>query len=383
MALRRRTSFYSTLSSDVNTDKMTSRNWARAESQVWSEKAKATVTMPTSFDDNTNSNPNQSARFLFSRILSCTDSVNNDGAFGSPKKALAESDAQNGAAALATPRKGDCIPSTPSRRNATNLLDSDSIQQIVGTPLKTPLKTPKHVQFNLVHQPATPSSKMAPDPRSILKSPLVPGSPGVKKTPRKNAHISSLPSFPLEQNDELENSANAINSAGSSPVEAEVTKQSSSNTVETRDSISPSSKPNKKTTVSPLILRRSPRHRDQVTNFYNHNPNWSVVSYRRLTSGRGEKALKALGNTQQKEADPYEFDEPTDPKPSKLNDFTTHKRKLFQSSNESPMPKKSRFLSPSKAGDGKSLQFQSPSEGSLFHLENSPLVAAKDRKYKL
>lgn len=378
MALRRRASFYSTLSTDVNTDKMTSRNWARAESQVWSEKAKSAVTMPTSFEDNNNANQNHSARFLFSRILSCTDSVNNEAAFDSPKKVSMEMDAQTGIPSLATPRKPERVPSTPSRRNV-NILDTEGVQQMAGTPLKTPLKTPKHVQFNLIHQPATPSSKMAPDPRSILKSPLVPGSPGLKKTPRKNAVLSNLQNHSQQHSKEIENSVNIKNSPESCPAEEPI-KESKDTTQD-----EPSPNQNRKSIVSPLILRRSPRHRDHVSNFYNHNPNWSVVSYRRLTTNRGEKAFKSPDNSQKKQEDPYEFEESMDVKPSRstMNDFTTHKRKLFQSSSESPMPKKSRFVSPSKTGDPKGFQFQSPSEGSLFHLENSPLVAAKDRKYKL
>ena len=71
IALRRRASFYSTLTSDVNPEKGASRNWSRAESQVWSEKAKANASI---LEDNS-PQVGQSVRFLFSKILSCNDSM--------------------------------------------------------------------------------------------------------------------------------------------------------------------------------------------------------------------------------------------------------------------------------------------------------------------
>ena len=72
ITLRRRVSFYSTLTSDVNPENGVFRNqWSRAESQVWSEKAKANASI---LEDNS-PQVGQLVRFLFSKILSCNDSM--------------------------------------------------------------------------------------------------------------------------------------------------------------------------------------------------------------------------------------------------------------------------------------------------------------------
>ena len=69
--LRRRVSFYSTLTSDVNPENGVSRNWSRAESHVWSEKAKANASI---LEDNS-PQVGQLVRLIFSKILSCNDSM--------------------------------------------------------------------------------------------------------------------------------------------------------------------------------------------------------------------------------------------------------------------------------------------------------------------
>jgi hypothetical protein len=73
IALRRRASFYSTLTSDVNPEKGASRNWTRGESQVWSEKAKANASIQPMEENSQQTG--HSTRFFFSKILSRNDSI--------------------------------------------------------------------------------------------------------------------------------------------------------------------------------------------------------------------------------------------------------------------------------------------------------------------
>lgn len=69
----------------------------------------------------------------------------------------------------------------------TPLKSIPSSCNVPGSSLKTPMKTPKQVQFNLQFQPATPSSKTIPCARSILKSPAF-QSPrqSLNRTPHKH-----------------------------------------------------------------------------------------------------------------------------------------------------------------------------------------------------
>ena len=80
---------------------------------------------------------------------------------------------------------------------------STPLKSIPGSSLKTPLKTPKLVQFNLQFQPATPSSKtIIPCARSILKSPAFqsPRQQSLNRTPHKNdALLNETPRHHLVQ----------------------------------------------------------------------------------------------------------------------------------------------------------------------------------------
>ena len=91
LALRRRASFYSSLNAEFN-QSGASRHWARAESQVWSEKAKASVSMTT--EDNQSPRPGQSAQYLFSKILSRTDSILPEPSTTPKKNLFVDSNAQ-------------------------------------------------------------------------------------------------------------------------------------------------------------------------------------------------------------------------------------------------------------------------------------------------
>jgi hypothetical protein len=150
--------------------------------------------------------------------------------------------------------------------------------------------------------------------------------------------------------------------------------------------------------VSPLILRRSPRYplsyqNNQASNFYQHNPNWSVVDYRRLSvNDQPSNAQPRPGNSRTNNngvtEDPYQFDEEVEIKPKRLSlaDSSTHKRKLFQSSAEkTPIPKRRRIIpNTSPIEESKktpSCKFQAPKDGSLFHLENSPLLNSIEAKF--
>lgn len=441
IALRRRASFYSTLNSELNPEKGASRNWSRAESQVWSEKAKANASIQTPLEDNS-PQIGQSARFLFSKILSRNDSMPSTEAMPSPRKSVIESDILKAIPLLSTPRKGGATaglfpPTTPSRQRLTVPETGGSVLA-PGTPMKTPMKTPKHVQFNFSFQPATPTSKTVPDPRSILKSPMGFQSPSQSRTPRKidaqeppmgqhlihvlddtnfNGRHQLVLNSPVklensvvtkqEEDDEEEGGTEHDVTANDSKLSTETTSGHDDELVHKLDektlkddeeiAFQSPSKTNKLLKISPLVLRRSPRLplANQVnhgTNFYHHNPNWSVINYRRPN-------IAGISNAQPRDDlsrsvandpnhDPYAFDDDIDGKPKRtsLADSSSHKRKLFQSSvDKTPTTKRRRIIpNTSPAEELKtppSSKFQAPREGSLFHLENSPLLNSIEAKF--
>ena len=435
IALRRRASFYSTLTSDVNPEKGASRNWTRGESQVWSEKAKANTSIQP-IEDNSHQS-GQSARFLFSKILSRNDSMPISDLGFSPKVNAVESDSSQAMPSLTTPRKGGSTmllpPSTPSRQRLT-FPETGASVLVQGTPHKTPMKTPKQVQFNFNFQPATPSSKVVPDPRSILKSPMSFQSHQTR-TPCKSVsqdrlahqviHILDDTNFtgrhqlelhsPLKSEEIVTKREGKLSEEFSGEDLAKLSNESNpgpnneenqvhrldENTLRPDEEVelqSPAKTEKEISIVSPLILRRSPRYplsyqNNQASNFYQHNPNWSVVDYRRLSvNDQPSNAQPRPGNSRTNNngvtEDPYQFDEEVEIKPKRLSlaDSSTHKRKLFQSSAEkTPIPKRRRIIpNTSPIEESKktpSCKFQAPKDGSLFHLENSPLLNSIEAKF--
>ncbi|XP_057381286.1 uncharacterized protein LOC130703854 [Daphnia carinata] len=441
IALRRRASFYSTLTSELNPEKGASRNWSRGESQVWSEKAKANTSIQPIED--ASPQVGQSARFLFSKILSRNDSMPTTELGFSPRTTVAEPEASHLIPSLATPRKGDSAmllpPSTPSRQRLTFGEPAASSILVQGTPHKTPMKTPKQVQFDFSFQPATPSSKVVPDPRSILKSPMSFQS-HQSRTPCKTGPLGRSehqvihflddtnftgrhqlelhsPLKPEGNESKKEDKADGFSGDDSRlshesmlvPFNQREVHKLDENTLRQdqevelqspakaeRPSIVSPAKAERPAIVSPLTLRRSSRHplsyqNNQASNFYQHNPNWSVVNYRRPnvegTSGvRPPPDFSVLVNNGDTE-DPYEFEEETETKSKRLTlvDSSSHKRKLFQSSAEkTPVPKRRRLIpntSPIEESKTPPCKFQAPKEGSLFHLENSPLLSSIEAKF--
>ncbi len=422
IALRRRASFYSTLTSDVNPEKGASRNWSRAESQVWSEKAKASASI---LEDNS-PQVGQSARFLFSKILSRNDSMPSSEPMFSPRQNVVESETLPAMPSFGTPRKGGSAilfpPSTPSRQRLA-VPESGASVLVQGTPQKTPMKTPKHVQFNFSFQPATPSSKTVPDPRSILKSPMTFQSPHQSRTPRKAGaldlvdhhvvHVLDDTNFNgrhqlelhspvkkeevgLEKGEHVEESSRDDSKLSSSNGhDNELIHKLDENTLRPDEEVELQSPSKDQAIVSPLVLRRSPRHpltyqNSQATNFYTNNPNWSVVNYRRpIVEGVNvpprQDPARSMNNGGSE--DPYEFGEEVEVKPKRVSlpDSSSHKRKLFQTSAEkTPTSKRRRIIpsaSPIEESKTPPCKFQAPKEGSLFHLENSPLLSSIEAKF--
>lgn len=408
-ALRRRASFYSSMNSDINPEKGASRNWARAESQVWSDKAKANVNIQAPSDDCNSSQVGQPAHFLFSRIISRNDS--------SPRKSDLESETLAVMPTLSTPLKADLAmpraPNTPSL-NMLSVPDHPvGLHLAPGTPLKTPMKTPKQVQFNLSFQPATPSSKMVPATRSILKSPFK--SPCHGRTPRKveqegqesqtlhvldennlkGRHQLEL-SSPIKVENEEENHDVTMNGRHASN---HLGKNTASDVVHKLDDqtlrpdeevdLSPGRMLKIPSPISLTLRRRSPRkspvfQSNPTANFFQRNPNWSVVDYRRpLVDGRVPQnpSRSATNNTPTVE-DPYAFDDELETLASRP-DASSHKRKLFQTSAEKPPSTKRRRLVPSPISESNATptRFQVPKDSSLFHLENSPIVSSIEAKF--
>ncbi len=480
MALRRRTSFYSSMNSDLNPEKGASRNWSRAESQVWSDKAKANVSIQVATEDNNHSSQmGQSAQFLFSRILSRNDL--------SPRKGDLELDTISARIpSMNTPLKSEPVllrpPSTPSLHQRLAVPDLSSAQWPPGTPLKTPMKTPKQVQFNLGFQPATPSSKIVSGTKSILKSPMSFRSPCQNRTPRKvereseeaqTLHVLDETSFHGRHQLELSSPVKVANdesrlviafSAGENlncheqaGMNSEVIHKLDEKTLQPDEEVelSPGKKltrhrsprrspsypigngtattlhvqqngrllnafpsimadtnasiskvsgeeaeigkhigsvlPGKKfpsPSESLLLQRRSPRRSPAysslpMTNFFQHNPNWSVVDYRRPTIDGCTRVPQNISNVPAA-GDPYEFDEELELQASRCGalDTSSHKRKLFQTSAEKPPSTKRRRLVPSPISESMKTptRFQVPKESSLFHLENSPLLSTLEAK---
>jgi hypothetical protein len=377
----------------------------------------------------------QSARFLFSKILSRNDSMNTSELGFSPRVNIVEPDILMPMPSLGTPRKGNSTmllpPSTPSRQRLT-FPETGASVLVQGTPQKTPMKTPKQVQFNFSFQPATPSSKVVPDPRSILKSPMSFQSQQ-SRTPCKSGpqdrlahqviHILDDTNFTGRHQLELHSPFKpdevlAKREDRPEDISAEETKWSNEsnhvpnneesqvhrldeNTLRPDEEVelqSPSKTEKEKSIVSPLILRRSARYplsyqNNQATNFYQHNPNWSVVDYRRPiidgTSTAQPRPNHSRTSNNGVTEDPYQFDDEAEIKPKRLSlaDSSTHKRKLFQSSAEkTPIPKRRRIIIPNASPIEESktpptCKFQAPKDGSLFHLENSPLLNSIDAKF--
>jgi len=419
LALRRRASFYSSMNSDLNPEKTASRNWARAESQVWSEKARAGVNMSvmSSAEDNSQS-ASQPAHYLFSRILSRNDSSG----LLSPRKTTSDSDSLMPTIppSLNTPLKVNptaatlhppTTPSHPISNRSINIPDSGGV---ILAPA-TPLKTPKQVQFNLNFQPATPSSKVLP--RSILKSPASFQSPShhQSRTPRKaevscpQQQQSTFVHLLDETNFNHRHQLDLVSPAKLKPEDDVVVKvagnplQEHGNDVihkldekslqaDEEVELKSPSKETQRSTPSPV--RRSPRQNSSYhpANFFNRNPNWSVVDYRRpLIDGSSNGRLNnrpepdRVASSTASAADPYEFQEELEkviqPKAAITPDPRTHKRKLFQTSSEKPLPpsgKRRRLIAPSPIAESDSMttpyKFTTPKEGSLFHLENSPML---------
>lgn len=436
IALRRRASFYSSLNSELNPDKGASRNWSRAESQVWSEKAKANASLPLT-DDNSQQT-GQSARFLFSKILSRNDSLPSNEAVvaASPHKDRIDSaDTLGGMGVL-------CPPTTPSRHRVSAAAEvlAPGTPAAHKTPMKTPMKTPKHVQFNFSFQPATPSSKTLPDPRSILKSPMSFQSPNhTNRTPRKVVDdVDAMPPTPvqrvvhvlddtnfrgrhqLELHSPVKKEANGFHRRLMDDVECKPSEGPTSTvhyqyvhkldekTLRADEEVELKSPSKESPPSSDVILpRRSPRNpsvfvpANQATNFYHHNPDWSVVNYRKLATVDGTKIISSLTDVprpavNERTQDPYMFEEDEEEaikiKPpqrnSGLEDSSSHKRKLFQSSSTEKTPcSKRRRLIPTASPIIEELKtpppckFQAPKEGSLFHLENSPLLSSIEAKF--
>lgn len=471
LALRRRASFYSTLNNSDTSTVGSSRHFARAESQVWSEKARASVALCT--DDGTGLKAGHSAQFLFSKILSRNESDSNQTGplvLSTPLKDIPElaeltscrvplsvegdlDPDPHSTAVPGTPFKGDqsvqesatcaseAVPFAQTADASAFNATCDVIGQNLAneaTPMKsfmkTPMKTPRHVQFDLSFKAATPSSKTCA--RTILKSPMVGcSSPRQNKTPLKvldnaaasMAHVGIEKSVPevLDERDlkgkgELDLQSpcktGTLEEAVSLPLELPTDKgeplcqrddlvhKLDERTLLPEDEIQLQSpvKTAGKSTVSPLILRRSPRSCVQTNNFFNRDPNWAVVDHRRSgRRSRSQVASKALAaDDQAVQQDPYEFtnEDENDYQPSALNsDTSSHKRKLFQVSAEKVPAAKRRKLPngrispvPEIKGDCEmtspktpSLKFTAPMNGSLFHLENSPLLNSLETKLNL
>ena len=415
----------------MNPEKGASRNWARGESQVWSEKAKANTSIQPMEENSQQTG--QSARFLFSKILSRNDSMPTSELGYSPRINAVEPDNSMAMPSLGTPRKAGSAmllpPSTPSRQRLT-FPETGASVFVQSTPQKTPMKTPKQVQFNFSFQPATPSSKVVPDPRSILKSPMSFQS-HQSRTPCKSVpqdrlthqviHILDDTNFTgrhqLELHSPVKTEVLAKREDRSEEISGEETKWSNEsnhvpnneesqvhrldeNTLRHDEEVelqSPSKTEKEKSIVSPLILRRSARYplsyqNNQASNFYQHNPNWSVVDYRRPTVDGTSTVQPRPDHSRTSNngvtEDPYQFDDEVEIKPRRLSlaDSSTHKRKLFQSSAEkTPIPKRRRIIpNTSPIEESKTpptCKFQAPKDGSLFHLENSPLLNSIDAKF--
>ena len=463
MALRRRASFYTSLNNADVSNAGSSRHWSRAESQVWSEKAKASAAIST--EDGNALKPGHSAQFLFSRILSRNESGSNQTeplVLSTPLKDIPElvelascsawnppvldlgKDKPIAANPLSTPLK-NCSGTGPhlgAVSNVTgNFLEVPASDFPVfaipnggttptKTPMKTPMKTPKHVQFDLTFKPATPSSKTIPCARSILKSPMpVAPSPHRNKTPLKvndnfppktntdrntGLHVLDETSFDDAHELDLLSPAKTTQQEKTSFTppdrQDDVVRKLDEKTLLPEDEVQLQSpvKPVAKSTVSPLVLRRSSRSAVHGSNLMWSDPNWTVVDYKHLedtnegikSKGIGRRirtqALKQSKQDEQTE-DPYEF---TNEEENETNncqrsfgpDASTHKRKLFQSTSDKVSANKKRKVlqqsppvsekaavmsSPSAASLRK---FQPPLNSSLFHLENSPLLNSLDTK---
>lgn len=466
------------MNSDLNPEKGASRNWARAESQVWSDKAKANVSLQTAMEDSNVSQTGQSAHFLFSKILSRNDST--------PRKSDLDSETLFAPMnVLSTPLKGEpsLLPhsNTPSCHRVL-APDTGCSQMIPGTPMKTPMKTPKQVQFDLSFQPATPSSKIVPGTKSILKSPMPFRSPSQSRTPRKTdrevieshtVHVLDETNFTgrhqlqlsspvkLGQDEEFKEGASAGRKQETMKTQREIASDivykldektlrpdeemelSPSKMLATRRSprcspskaaasfcqpitdwsavhpmlpmadtvenmvvprmnvvepsptkeveLSPSKRSQATASGSPLThrrsLRRSPAFQSNpAANFFQRNPNWSVVDYRR-PNVEGLSRVSQNVNRSPDVEDPYKFDEELEAQASRRGapDVSSHKRKLFQSSAEKPPSTKRRRVVPSPIKEVKTTptRFHAPMESSLFHLENSPLLSSIEGKFAL
>ena len=144
--------------------------------------------------------------------------------------------------------------------------------------------------------------------------------------------------------------------------------------------------------VSPVKLRRSPRAQSNSNpscNFFQRNPNWTVIDYRRLGATRDDNDASSNRCSDKLIKDPYDFmeDEDKEETASFFNDSSGHKRKLFQCSAEKRPSMKKRKLMPSPIQESlrttpKQNKFQAPLESSLFHLENSPMFNSLESKFK-
>ena len=147
-----------------------------------------------------------------------------------------------------------------------------------------------------------------------------------------------------------------------------------------------------KAKISPLKLRRSPRAQSNVNascNFFQRNPNWTVIDYRRLGPDRDIKDTTSERCSDQLTKDPYDFieEEEKEETASFPNDTSGHKRKLFHCSAQKRPSVKKRKLMPSPIQESlkttpKQNKFQAPLESSLFHLENSPMFNSLESKFK-
>ena len=446
LALRRRASFYTSMNTveGPSAGAGSSRHFARAESQVWSEKAKATTVAMTT-DDN-GPKPGHSAQFLFSKILSRNESDSTT--FAEPTLFKLSTPTKSNAAVTAAAAQELLVEvsqmaslSTPSKVSKSAqflsvpgaLVDSAAV---LGLGTATPMKTPRQVKFDLTFQPATPSTNTK-TARSILKSPVGANSPRTMKTPLKtpskladerkcvvrvldetsfsDKHQLDL-SSPCKSQDknifgDIEQLSPDPTSLPSSPVaehQNDIVHKLDESSLSVGDEVQLQTSPAKatgKSTVSPLILRRSTRNSLLPTgNFFQRNPNWTVVDYRSSATEKGEcrsGRFPAATETMEhgRAPDPYEFDEAENStgasqRPSLFSDTSSHKRKLFQVAAErtTPVAKKRKVLQQQAASPRLDptigeptirtpppMKFQPPSGSSLFMLENSPLVNSVKR----
>ena len=475
LALRRKASFYKTLDSASSAG--ASRHWARAESQVWSDKTK-----PAEDHAPSQTRAPVAAQFLFSKILSRNDSGVSE-LLATPSKSIVTGGVDPWAETLATPLKTSPV--------ATGVAASLAVMGQFGmTPVKTPAR---HVQFNMSLQPATPSGKNASCTKSILKSPA-PEFMSPARRSKRVLYVLDEKTLKDDQQLHLQSPAKVMNNSQSSqsggvnnaenepmvngwrvtpvkmtavktttvemtpdkitpvkmtpikttPVKMTLVKTTpmkttpiagcSSMRVDTTPELVPESaihamddnmcdeelqlispvksdqpvrqeepvdqeepidqeKPvdrKLKTKVSPLVLRRSPRANiNNSLNFFQRNPNWTVIDYRRrpgaAAAAAAESVRKSLADA---DGDPYDFNEDDEKQPANMN---CHKRKLFSSIGAQSDCKRRKTSAnaeelvaavavPDLTTPGKGVAYQVPLESSLFHLENSPLLTRLERK---